>query len=162
MCLYIKITPKQKKEEEVLRKKLADIQQEVIKLVAQRNDAELAFGRHKMSYTTPLVAKKDITVYKRLQKFRDDKNKLAYKTPHQGFRTKLGDILSATFKNGSSTVINDGIHAHKTLEGARNGKMAGQVIIASIIPKGTKYFLGKYRDVVAEKLIIGRTKNICV
>lgn len=97
------------------------------------------------------IAKKDLVVYKRLES--------SYFTPYQGHRIDVGgDILTAprfTFDFEYSNVyIYKGIHSHATLAGAIRVRGSSQIIVPSIIPAGTPYFVGDCGDLVSLVLII--------
>lgn len=120
---------------------------------------------------TPLVAEKPILVYKMLKRL-----PFRYRvkeTPYQNLKISFEKgvcTLSAKLKYMfihliNATEVSEGIHAWKTKTWANeaadcyknyNGGRAG--IHYAVIPKGEKYFVGKF-DIVSEKMIIFLNKR---
>lgn len=104
------------------------------------------------------VAKKDIECIKWLDK--DNKN---FISPYQCMIYKLGSTYEAKFSFHNDT-IEEGIHAFRgtrvwyTKYFKSSTVCKTDVFVKAIIPKGTKYYVGKNYDIVAEKMII--TKEI--
>ncbi len=105
----------------------------------------------------PNIAKEDIKVYKALDCFNG-----VYQTPYRGYTMKEGEHYYQTGKIFGTSItkrwgtarleinITQGLHAwlkRKSAVGAANN------IIEMIIPKGSKYFIGMYGDIVSDNLI---------
>lgn len=110
----------------------------------------------------PLVAKKDMVVFKVLEH-----KKHEWKTPYRNKRVFFffGKIkLHAKLNVVYDTYVDEGIHsclyastATSVLSDCDNGN-----VFTAIIPKGAEYFIGTWGDVVSNKLIIYKTTKRCV
>jgi len=110
----------------------------------------------------PKVATKDIKVYKILKEINSN-----YLTPYMRERINFingkADLPPVKIKAywdwlTSRFFVDEGYHSFTTVKEAKfslNFNFRSNVaIFNAIIPKGTKYFIGKYNDIVSEKLII--------
>ena len=101
----------------------------------------------------PLIAKKDIVVYKCLIK-----QATTLVSPYIGFIYKLRTLyeasLGVTIYN-NTTVIAEGFHAYSDKKHAL--RKWNNEVYKCIVPKGSKYYLStKYGEIVSDKLIIKR------
>ena len=119
---------------------------------------------NKKRYLKPKVATKDIKVYKILKEIHSN-----YLTPYMRERINfingkadLPTVKIKAYKNWllGEFFVEEGYHSFITLKEAKfnlNFNFRSNVaIFNAIIPKGTKYFIGTYNDIVSEKLIIYR------
>ena len=110
----------------------------------------------------PLIAKDDIVVSKVLEHGRR-----GWTTPYQHKRVFFifGEAkLRSKLKVRNNEYVDEGIHscsdtstAVSILSDCDNGN-----VLTAIIPKGAKYFIGKWGDVVSNKLIIYKSTKKCV
>ena len=107
----------------------------------------------------PLIAEKDITVYKRLN--------LNDNSPYQFFKYEKGyEYIEHSFLKDETKVFyiwqvkeyyfikNKGFHAYRSknkAEAFRNTYT--QKIVKMVIPKGAKYFLGVDSEIVSNRII---------
>ena len=109
----------------------------------------------------PLVAKKDILVYKLLDYSKEIRG---YSTPFQCKRVY--------FENGSTIMtsplllncreVSLGIHAYFTISAAKYvaGMFDVTDVYFAIIPKGSKFYLGKHdKDIVSDNMIVFKTES---
>ncbi len=104
----------------------------------------------------PLIAKKDIIVYKSLYR-----NRTGGYTPFRQFQMAEGEHYYQTgkpfgFKLGHVSYgyyvsIHSGLHA--CINRQRAARIDGNLTVKMIVPKGSKYFLGEHSDIVADNLI---------
>lgn len=111
----------------------------------------------------PLVAEEDIMVFKVLEH-----KKYEWKTPYRNKRVFFffGKAkLHAKLNVENDEYVDKGIHsclrsstaASILLSNCDDGK-----VFTAIIPKGAEYFIGRWGDVVSNKLIIYKTTKKCV
>lgn len=100
-----------------------------------------------------LIAKKDITVYKLVEKFND-----GYRTVYQKEPVKIGETYKSKLEK--SRVINSvyiGLHSMADFDGADYISSLGvnRLIVECVIPKGSKYYSGTFcgRDSFASDTI---------
>ena len=105
------------------------------------------------SQSEPLIAEKDIVVYKCLIK-----QATTLVSPYIGFIYKLRTLYEASLGvsvHGTITVVEEGLHAYYDKKRALD-KWSNEVY-KCIVPKGSKYYLSKkYGEIVSDKLIIKR------
>ena len=120
---------------------------------------------HRSFHPVPAIAREDKHVYKVLLT-----NGSKYITPYQQTQVIFTDdigILSAvlTIQYSYPVVVTRGIHAFRD---CINASTSGGLIPSreyyfmfcnAVFPKGTKYFIGCFGDIVAEKLIIFQTEE---
>lgn len=105
----------------------------------------------------PLIAKKDILVYKRLER-----NYGVYETPYQDTIVNIGSrgtrMKAELDIRGYSVYA--GIHAYidkkSVIRMAEKILDSNTVIIEAIIPKGAKYLIGTNNDIVATEMKLGK------
>jgi len=109
----------------------------------------------------PLIAKKDITVYKILNKnFFNGK----YYSPHKHFEYEKGNEyyrygkkfeirVSKTNNEKYLVHIYDGLHSYRTLSRAKDATWGNRKVFKMVIPKGAEYYLGENKDIVSDRLI---------
>ena len=113
----------------------------------------------------PLVAKKDIKVYKVIR----DVGEICPKYVTPCFYTKLvfneqgiAELASQlrTYEGNDHYLpqVNAGIHAYTNKDTARRWSYSGadysDCIAEAIIPKGAKYYRGEYDEIVADRMLI--------
>lgn len=105
----------------------------------------------------PMIAKKDIKVYKILYKI----NK-KFLTPYKFFRMEEGYHYIQTGKKFKVFLnwgmylyrIEKGLHAYTTLKEARRNLFEYSVIVEMIVPKGSEYFIDKInKEICSDNLI---------
>lgn len=105
----------------------------------------------------PLVADKNIVVYKRLslQRFGDG----ALVSPYFNARYNLGETYTSKLTRyclrhaqGWIVAVSRGIHSYTTVRGALRHAYGSEVILRCIIPKGAEYWIGDDDDIVATQL----------
>lgn len=116
-------------------------------------------------FTRKQTAKEDIVVYKRLCEFGGLKNSKMYETPYREFKVKLGETYTSGLKRRSIfyfKICNIGLHSYENVTDAFDNQYHyWEVIVKCIIPKGSKYYKGKflhYNGFASDKLIY--TKEI--
>lgn len=117
-------------------------------------------------FNKPLIAKKDIKVYKILENL--NKNKTTGYSPFKYMKYKKGFQYTESHFNMNieeyytslyELCINQGLHAYikKNSEGLKchlsQFSYSSPEIIEMYIPKGSKYFLGKDGEIVSDNLI---------
>lgn len=115
-----------------------------------------------------LIAEQDIECYKMLEKWYDTWGNPYYRTPYREWLVR-GDIINGKedfVANGvphfSPMYIGSGhyyyqieegaIHAYQELSKARSEAGLWCMVFKCVIPKGTKYAVGLYGDICAEKM----------
>lgn len=98
----------------------------------------------------PLIAKEDITVYKILDR--------GFFSPYRDFKYKRGEEYKATFSFFVTSISHDlevhsGLHAYVSMEYAYGNRSDEQKIYKMTIPKGAKYFVGIFNEIVSNRLI---------
>ncbi len=116
----------------------------------------------------PKIAKKDIVVYKILKNRRVGlSGRPAWATVYQNFKFSKGyhyyqevykseGEFGISFKQDSLGVrvrIDEGLHAWTTKSTASRNCFGDVKIFEMIIPKGSKYYLGRNGDIVSNNLI---------
>lgn len=125
---------------------------------------KVSFWHHGF-FPKPKIAKKNIKVYKVLEMIVDPKNEefpITYETPYM--KDTINFINGQATQNTVHNIYCDkehniiGIYAYRTFEHALKEKLSLRMHISfvahCIIPKGTKYFIGKNNVIVSEKLIL--------
>lgn len=100
----------------------------------------------------PLIAKEDIIVYKVL----DQNNYSPYRAYKytEGFHYyETGDIIPEVGKCSTDIIIKKGLHSYSSYTIASTRRNSTDKIVKMIIPKGSKYFIGKNEDIVSDNLI---------
>lgn len=145
----------------------------------------LNYHKEKKNKPIPLVAKQSILVYKVLERddnkhygtpfvripinFDDEYGMFFYKTTRFGI-TKTCLFLSNGIEYGVNYKINRGIHSYANVDGAEEAqyfideitKIKGNgvgTIHKAIIPKGSKFYIGKDADIVSSNLVIFKNKT---
>ena len=111
-----------------------------------------------------LVAKSDIVCYKRLDPRISDPH--SYTTPYQDvivdFSHGVGEIRSSKYGwyvpfsisfADCHWNIHEGVHSYVEFYDIYSS-LGGQFMFTAVIPKGSKYYFGRWGDIVSEKLII--------
>lgn len=111
----------------------------------------------------PLIAKKDIIVYKVLRKNNTSRYKrFKFKKGYQYTNDKFGFSYYDYYKYYDSykpiiklwkLSIEEGLHSCIDKNSTNQHNHGDSKIIKMIIPKGSEYFLGKRGDIVSNKLI---------
>ena len=117
---------------------------------------------HKDKKMSPLVAKENILVYKYLGKW-EYKNKISYLTPFRQepvyFKNGIAEQIVRRFGYETELyenfkVVSKGIHSTKTFKLEKNYHR-----YYAVIPKGTKFYIGRDNDFVSKHLIIFENKD---
>lgn len=117
---------------------------------------------NKKRWLKPKVAEKDIKVYKILKEINSN-YLIPYRRERINFVNSKADLQPVKIIAYWDWIINrfvvdEGYHSFTTVKEVKfnlNFNFRGNTaIFNAIIPKGTKYFIGKYNDIVSEKLII--------
>lgn len=134
---------------------------------------DLKYHKRKNNRAIPLVAEQTIFVHKMVEK--DDNNH--YYTPYNympiNFDDEYGMFFYKTtrfsyYNDGcSSTIyINKGIHSFTDIEEAESNNKyfsclcgADVRIYNAVIPKGSKFFIGRNGDIVSSNLVVFKNKT---
>lgn len=101
-------------------------------------------------YSRPKTAKEDIICYKYLE---ESYFKESLVTPYMNWPIVIGETYTATFgitKKGffGKVVINAGLHSFVNLKDVKDEGSYGSILVKCIIPKGAKYYFGKFKYVL--------------
>ena len=102
----------------------------------------------------PLIAKKDIVVYKVINIFggasiyRNFKYEQGYHYYQTGKRPFGFVIYKGSFQEKWKIDINEGLHSYSTVTKATSRCDSYSKVVEMIIPKGAKYFIGSNNDIV--------------
>ncbi len=105
----------------------------------------------------PLIAKKDITVYKVIcpsgqAPYRSFIYEKGYHYYNEGKRA-LGTSIVNFRPNQWEIRVNQGLHSFIDKRCAKRMAICGRQIVQMVIPKGSKYFLGEKGHAVSDNLI---------
>lgn len=104
----------------------------------------------------PLIASKDITVWKVLEK--NDRSvfrKFKYQKGVHYFQTgkPFSFRISENVSGFAFMTIDKGLHSYCSRTKAKSYLDTNKKIVKFIIPKGSKYYLGCMQDIVSDQLI---------
>lgn len=99
----------------------------------------------------PLVANEDIVVYKILKYNRNIPNVLM--TPYRDYVITVGSVYSSIFSFDEDGDVERGLHSFKSLKTAIRESFGyyafPRVVCKCTIPKGSKYYQGKFENSVS-------------
>ena len=130
-----------------------------------RIDERIHTEKLKGLYNEPkyFVAKSDIVCYKRLNPVFDEKYQ--YRTPYQDAKVLFDEgkakIVSSKYGLYSpfsttydySWSITEGVHSYISFDDSYSC-LCGQFVFIAVIPKGSKYYIGTWGDIVSDELIV--------
>lgn len=103
----------------------------------------------------PKIAKRDICCYKVFLSVKDN----TFISPYQYSELnwyQIRDYYESKVFNEVHTdkyhCVSNAIHSYKTYKLAKSKSDENAIIIACYIPKGTKYWIGKYGDYASERI----------
>ena len=122
----------------------------------------LRIDLHSHPNLQPRIAKDDIVVFKVL-----DHKKDGWKTPYRDKRVFFifGEArLRAKLNVSNNEYVDEGIHSclHASTATSVWSDCDNGNVFTAIIPKGAEYFVGRWGDIVSNKLIIYKTTTKCV
>ena len=109
----------------------------------------------------PKEAIKDIVVYKRLERY--NKNKLIspyirkiYQLNTEYYSKLVYENFNSDYArvNGLPGMIEEGLHSYTNKKIAFLKKCKHEVICKGVVPKGSKYYKGKWSEIASNKLIL--------
>lgn len=110
-----------------------------------------------------MVAKKDISVYKILERVGIENKKLTGLSPYKTYEWTQGKLAKAEIKSRRDVEIDEGLHAFVKLSIAkilRNNSSKVRTICECIIPKGAIYYINS-KEIVSNKMILtGRVYSL--
>ena len=109
----------------------------------------------------PKEATKDIVVYKRLNKYGKNKLISPYKGKFYQLDTEYCSKLAYENFNRAYArekeifgIVEKGLHSYTNKKEAFSEKCSREVISKGIIPKGSKYYKGKWSEIASDRLIL--------
>ena len=109
----------------------------------------------------PKEAIKDIVVYKRLEKY--NKNKLISPFRRKFYQLNTEYYSKLVYENFNRDyakareifgIVENGLHSYTSKKIAFKEKYRNEIICKGIIPKGSKYYKGKWSEIASNKLIL--------
>jgi len=109
---------------------------------------------------TPRIAKKDLYCFKLVQGFSLNSGECSSYYIYAS--QKVGKIMKSYFvygHDGFKETINEGLHglrigSTKGLNRVRNDRYHSTTLMLAKIPKGSKYYIGKSRDIVSDTMVL--------
>lgn len=121
---------------------------------------------HKKDFSKPFIAEKDIIVYKTLDHRNSFTGEKRLCTPYRYHPISFTDgkcVMAGNLECENEIGVNIGFHSYVNEGKAKiSCKAFTETKMTkhwSIIPKGSKYFLGKHEDIVSNNLIIFKTRG---